>query len=144
MGAEQGVLERMGLETEEVSGGCCGLAGSWGFERGKHDISIDCGEQALLPAVRDAAADTVIVADGFSCKTQIEQAGTGRRALHVAQVIKLARDGARKGTAGHPEDAGPLNRPAAPWSLRLTRGAAVAGALALAGATIARSARSRV
>jgi FAD/FMN-containing dehydrogenase/Fe-S oxidoreductase len=102
---EQRLLERMGLDVEQVTGGCCGLAGSWGFEQGKHGISLECGEQALLPAVRDADAETIVVADGFSCKTQIEQAGTGRRALHVAQVMKLARERGPEGyTDGKPED----------------------------------------
>jgi hypothetical protein len=82
----------MGLSVNPLTGGCCGLAGSWGFENGKYGISLDCGEQALLHAVRAADAATLIVADGFSCMTQIEQAGTGRRALHVAEVMKLARD----------------------------------------------------
>jgi Fe-S oxidoreductase len=82
----------MGLEIEPISGGCCGLAGSWGFEQGHHEISLQCGEQALLPAVRAADRETLVIADGFSCKTQIQQAGTGRRALHAAQVIKMARE----------------------------------------------------
>jgi FAD/FMN-containing dehydrogenase/Fe-S oxidoreductase len=90
---DQQVLEQMGLSVDNLQGGCCGLAGSWGFEKGKYDISMDCGEQALLPAVRQAGPDTVIVADGFSCKTQIADAGTGRHALHVAEVMKTARDG---------------------------------------------------
>jgi FAD/FMN-containing dehydrogenase/Fe-S oxidoreductase len=89
---ERKLLEQMGVSVNPLTGGCCGLAGSWGFEKGKYDISLDCGEQALLPAVRSADSKTVIVANGFSCKTQIEQAGTGRRALHVAQVMKLARE----------------------------------------------------
>jgi len=93
MAPEHQLLERMGVEVDEVKGGCCGLAGSWGFEKGKYDISMECGEQALLPAVRDAPRETLVVADGFSCKTQVADAGTGRRALHVAQLIKLARDG---------------------------------------------------
>ena len=88
---EQQVLERMGMTVDAVKGGCCGLAGSWGFEKGKYDISLDCGEQALLPAVRAAADDTVVVANGFSCKTQIADAGTGRRALHLGEVMALAR-----------------------------------------------------
>ena len=95
---EQQVLERMGLTVDDVKGGCCGLAGSWGFEKGKYDISLDCGEQALLPAVRAAADDTVVVANGFSCKTQIADAGTGRRALHLGEVMATgpaARSGRR-------------------------------------------------
>jgi hypothetical protein len=90
----------MGVEVEAISGGCCGLAGSWGFEQGHHDISLQCGEQALLPAVRDADRDTIVIADGFSCKTQIEQSGTGRHALHVAQVIKMARERGPQGVLG--------------------------------------------
>jgi Fe-S oxidoreductase len=106
MEADEKLLRRMGLEVEHVQGGCCGLAGSWGFEAGKHDISLQCGEHALLPAVRSAAAETIVVADGFSCRTQIEQAGVGRRALHMAQVMKLVRDHPPRGyTPGRPEDA---------------------------------------
>jgi hypothetical protein len=52
----------MGLSVTSLAGGCCGLAGSWGFEAGKYGISMDCGQQALLPAVRDADPDTLIVA----------------------------------------------------------------------------------
>jgi FAD/FMN-containing dehydrogenase/Fe-S oxidoreductase len=99
---EEKVLRQMGLEVNEVTGGCCGLAGSWGFEAGKHDISIDCGEQALLPAVRKASTETVVVADGFSCKTQIEEAGTGRRALHLGEVMRLARQLSRSGDGAQP------------------------------------------
>jgi hypothetical protein len=62
---------------------------------------MDCGEQALLPAVRQADPGTLIVADGFSCKTQIAHSGTARRALHTAEVMKIARDG-RSGPAGPP------------------------------------------
>ena len=88
---EQQVLERMGLDVQALSGGCCGLAGSWGFEKGKYQISMECGDQALLPAVRQASPETVVVANGFSCKTQIADAGTGRRALHLGEVMQLAR-----------------------------------------------------
>ena len=96
---EQALLERMGIAVRPVTGGCCGLAGSWGFEAGHHEISMRAGEQALLPAVRAADHRTVVVADGFSCKTQIAQAATGRRALHVVQVLQLARE---HGPAGPP------------------------------------------
>lgn len=94
MDAALAALRRMGLDAHEVRGGCCGLAGSWGFEEGKLDVSLRCGEHALLPAVRDADADTLLVADGFSCKTQVEQAGTGRRPLHLGEVIARGRAGA--------------------------------------------------
>jgi Fe-S oxidoreductase len=131
MDPERWVLERMGLDVDEVSGGCCGLAGSWGFEDGKHDISIECGEQALLPAVREAADDTVVVANGFSCKTQIEQSGSGRRALHVAQVMKLARE--RPHAGGKPEDRYSGAKPPAPRDLKVKR----AAVLGVAAATVA-------
>lgn len=96
MDPEEQLLEKMGLEVDSLKGGCCGLAGSWGFEKGKYEISMDCGEQALLPAVRKADQQTVVVANGFSCKTQIEDAGTGRKALHVAELMKLAREHGRE------------------------------------------------
>jgi hypothetical protein len=71
--------------------GCCGMAGAFGFERGEHyDVAIKAGERVLLPAVRQADDQTLLIADGFSCREQIEQ-GTDRRALHLAQVLQLAR-----------------------------------------------------
>jgi len=143
---EQQVLAGMGLDVRPLSGGCCGLAGSWGFEQGKYGISLDCGEQALLPAVRDASPDTLVVANGFSCKTQIEHARTGRRALHLAEVMQLARDPAaasRSGQAREPaERRAPARRPSPPlWrrAARVAAAAAVAGAAAAA-ATAARTA----
>jgi Fe-S oxidoreductase len=88
--AEQRLLERLGLSVETPEAGCCGMAGAFGFERGEHyDVSRACGERALLPAVRRASAETLIVADGFSCREQIVQ-GTGRRALHLAEVLEGA------------------------------------------------------
>jgi Fe-S oxidoreductase len=126
--------ERMGMDVTDLSGGCCGLAGSWGFEEGKYDISMDCGEQALLPAVRDADDDALIVADGFSCKTQIEQAGTGRRALHTAQVMRLARMG--RDVEGRPERPELFDRPQPGTAVRRARTVGVALAAA-AGVTFA-------
>ncbi|HKP17047.1 MAG TPA: FAD-binding and (Fe-S)-binding domain-containing protein [Gaiellaceae bacterium] len=89
---ERKLLEAAGTEVEVLDSGCCGMAGSWGYERGHYDVSQACGERVLFPKVREASRETLVVADGFSCKTQIEQ-GVGRRALHVAQVLKLARGG---------------------------------------------------
>ncbi len=134
---EQAVLERMGVDVQPVSGGCCGLAGSWGFEAGHHDISLQAGEQALLPAVRDADTETVVVADGFSCKTQIEQGGTGRRALHLSQLLALAREqGTPPPGRVAPEQLLGDRRPRPPARRRATR-AAVASGAAVAGATVA-------
>jgi Fe-S oxidoreductase len=137
MDAEHKLLERMGVEFTPVSGGCCGLAGSWGFERGHHDISMDCGEVALLPAVREADRDTLVIANGFSCKTQIEQSDAGRNALHVAQAMKMAREHGPAGyRAGPPEQPYYEVKPEPPLLRRAARvGAAVgAGAAVLAGA----------
>jgi FAD/FMN-containing dehydrogenase/Fe-S oxidoreductase len=83
------LLRRAGVEAEMTKAGCCGMAGSFGYGAGEqYDVSMRIGEQFLLPAVRAAATDTLLVADGFSCRTQIT-AGAGRRALHTAEVLKL-------------------------------------------------------
>ncbi len=90
MDDEEDVLRKMELDFEGLDSGCCGMAGAFGFEKGDHyDVSIACGERVLLPAVREAAQDTLIITDGFSCREQIAQT-TGRRALHLAQVIQMA------------------------------------------------------
>jgi Fe-S oxidoreductase len=91
MDPEAALYERMGLDAELLDAGCCGLAGSFGFEAEHHDMSVAIGEHKLLPIVRDAPEETLLIADGFSCRTQVEQL-TERRALHTAQVIKLALD----------------------------------------------------
>ena len=89
MGDEESLLRKMGLELQSLDSGCCGMAGAFGFEAGKYAVSQAVGERVLLPAVRAAAAETVIVSDGFSCREQIQQA-TGRRAMHVAEVLQMA------------------------------------------------------
>jgi FAD/FMN-containing dehydrogenase/Fe-S oxidoreductase len=137
---DRAVLERAGLAVESVSGGCCGLAGSWGFERGKHDISMECGEQALLPAVREADTATVVVANGFSCKTQIADAGTGRRALHLAEVLRLAATAERSAVGtGLPEARVPVTAPRAGVLRRVARtaGPVAAAVGGVAGAAVA-------
>jgi FAD/FMN-containing dehydrogenase/Fe-S oxidoreductase len=107
MDAEQGVYERIGLDFELLDSGCCGLAGSFGFEHDHYEISRQIGEHKLMPMVREAAEDTLVIADGFSCKTQVEQM-TDRRPLHTAQVIKMAIDHGSRGVAGSkPESAYP-------------------------------------
>jgi Fe-S oxidoreductase len=103
MSAEQELYSKLGLDFEMPDSGCCGLAGSWGFEHDKYDLSMKIGERRLLPAVRNADKDTILIADGFSCKTQVEHA-TERRALHTAQVIKMALDHGENGPEGdYPE-----------------------------------------
>ncbi len=94
------VLDRLGLDYEVLDSGCCGMAGAFGYERGtKYRVSIAAGERVLLPRVRDADPRTLIVADGFSCRSQIEQT-TERRALHLAQVLQMALAEGRTGPPG--------------------------------------------
>ena len=78
-----------GLAVETVPSSCCGLAGAFGYEAENYGVSMDMGELSLLPAVRAADADTVIAADGTSCRGQIKH-GAGREALHVARILKAA------------------------------------------------------
>jgi FAD/FMN-containing dehydrogenase/Fe-S oxidoreductase len=100
---DQQALAAMGLNATILDSGCCGMAGSFGFEHDHYDISMKIGEQVLLPAVRHASKDALIVADGFSCRTQIAHA-TDRRALHLADVIEMAaREGANGPVGDYPE-----------------------------------------
>jgi Fe-S oxidoreductase len=89
MDAEESLLRRMGVDLHALDAGCCGMAGPFGFEKEKYSVSQAIGERRLLPAVRQADPETIIVSDGFSCREQITQA-TGRRALHLAEVVQLA------------------------------------------------------
>ncbi|MFD8730151.1 MULTISPECIES: FAD-binding and (Fe-S)-binding domain-containing protein [Streptomyces] len=97
--AERRLRERMGL-TGELSGGCCGLAGNFGFEKGHWEVSVACAEERLLPAVRGSEPGAELLADGFSCRTQLDQLA-GRRARHLAEVIA---EGIGEGTASVSED----------------------------------------
>jgi FAD/FMN-containing dehydrogenase/Fe-S oxidoreductase len=87
--SESELLKRTGLDFHVLDSGCCGMAGSFGFEAEKYDVSVKIGDRVLLPAVRAAAADTLIITDGFSCYQQIEGL-TGRKALHIAEVLQMA------------------------------------------------------
>lgn len=89
MDAEMETLNNMKLECELLDSGCCGMAGSFGFEKEKYEVSMKIGERVLLPKVREADADTLIIADGFSCREQIAQC-TDRKTLHLAEVIYMA------------------------------------------------------
>jgi Fe-S oxidoreductase len=88
MKEERVVMEKTGLDYEVLESGCCGMAGSFGFEKDKYAVSIACGERSLLPEVRKAGLSTIIMADGFSCKEQIAQE-TNRHALHLAEVLEM-------------------------------------------------------
>jgi FAD/FMN-containing dehydrogenase/Fe-S oxidoreductase len=86
---DQELLRSTGCDLTVLDAGCCGMAGSFGFERGEHfDVSVKAGERVLLPAVRAAPADTLVVADGFSCREQIRQC-TDRTALHAVELLDL-------------------------------------------------------
>jgi FAD/FMN-containing dehydrogenase/Fe-S oxidoreductase len=88
-GGQRDLLTRAGVDAQLTNAGCCGMAGSFGYEAGeRYEVSMAIGERVLLPAVRHSGPDTIMVADGFSCRTQIE-AGTGRRALHTAEVLQI-------------------------------------------------------
>jgi FAD/FMN-containing dehydrogenase/Fe-S oxidoreductase len=138
------LLKKMGVDVETLNAGCCGLAGSWGFEAGHHDVSMDVGELGLLPKVRELDAETIVVADGFSCKTQIEQGSTGRRALHVAQVMKLAREHGASGPSGaRPERLYYEVRPKPSLPRRAARAAVIVGAAALAVGFVSATMRRR-
>ena len=86
---EEALLRRMGSNLKALDAGCCGMAGPFGFEKDKFAVSQAIGERVLLPAVRQADSNTLIVSDGFSCREQIFQA-TGRKALHLAEVLQRA------------------------------------------------------
>jgi len=83
--ADARLLAQAGVHVTRL-GGCCGLAGNWGVERGHHDVSVAIAGQQLLPAVTGLSADAVVLADGFSCRTQLDQLA-GRRGLHLAELL---------------------------------------------------------
>ena len=97
------LYRKMGLATEVLDAGCCGMAGAFGYEKEHYPVSVACGERVLVPAVRCASEEALIIADGFSCRSQIEQQ-TDRVALHTAQVLQMARQQGPLGPiGGHPE-----------------------------------------
>jgi FAD/FMN-containing dehydrogenase/Fe-S oxidoreductase len=87
--AEETLLRGMGLDLTHPDSGCCGMAGAFGFEKKHYDLSMKLGERVILPMVREADDETLIIADGFSCREQIEQ-GSERKTLHFAEVLQMA------------------------------------------------------
>jgi hypothetical protein len=86
--ADQQLLEAAGVSAEHLESGCCGLAGNFGFTAGHGEVSVALAEQVLLPRLRSADPDTVTLADGFSCRTQIHQLDSGgHEGVHVAELI---------------------------------------------------------
>ena len=84
--SDRAVLESVGVDLHSIDEGCCGLAGNFGFEDGHYDVSVACAEEALLPALREHPSDQPVLADGYSCRLQIEQLG-GRKAVHLAELL---------------------------------------------------------
>ena len=79
------ILAALGYDQDQIQTGCCGLAGNWGYEDGHAEMSFELGERELFPRVREH--DGIVAADGFSCRTQVQQ-GTGKEALHIAEIIR--------------------------------------------------------
>jgi FAD/FMN-containing dehydrogenase/Fe-S oxidoreductase len=90
--AAAAAFDAAGLNADVLDAGCCGMAGSFGFDRQHYKVSLDVGERVLLPAVRQASAATMVIADGFSCREQIHQAA-GRRAHHFAEIVRRGLEG---------------------------------------------------
>ena len=101
--ADQDLLTRTGAELETV-GGCCGMAGNFGVERGHYDISVAVAETAVLPAVR-RHPEAVVLADGFSCRTQLDQLA-GRTGMHLAELLLTTAPNPRDESHDHGEGAG--------------------------------------
>jgi FAD/FMN-containing dehydrogenase/Fe-S oxidoreductase len=132
MTAEESVLRRLGIDFQSPAPGCCGMAGSFGFEHDKYDISMAIGELELLPAVRKAPADWLIIADGFSCREQIAQ-GSNRHALHLAEVLQIALRGTKDSSSlPNPESSRAMRREADLHS-STTRAGLSLGAIAATG-----------
>jgi hypothetical protein len=129
--ADQELMRKMGLDLDLPDSGCCGMAGSFGYQSGEqYEVSIAAGERVILPAVRAADQDTLVLADGFSCRGQIRQ-GTDRDALHLAEVLAMA---ARYGSDGPPDERPPRSPSAGRRKLGAVLAAAGATAVGVAGA----------
>jgi Fe-S oxidoreductase len=132
--ADRKLLHRAGVDAEQLDSGCCGLAGNFGFEPGHLEVSEACAERVLLPRLRDEPPETVVLADGFSCRTQIHELDSGgHEAVHLAELLASALPGAPGSAYG----VAPGARPSPPS--RKARALALAGtgmaALAAAGTT---------
>ncbi|ACD21049.1 FAD-binding and (Fe-S)-binding domain-containing protein [Paraburkholderia phytofirmans] len=89
MQGDTALLNKLGVKWKLLDTGCCGMAGSFGFNAEHHALSTKIGEDKLFPAVRAASVETIVLTNGFSCREQIEQ-GTGRHAMHIAQLAQRA------------------------------------------------------
>jgi len=125
---EEQLYRDMHLDWKMLDSGCCGMAGSFGFEQDKYQISVDIGERVLLPAVRRAEESTILIADGFSCREQIAQL-TEREALHTAEVLALAMHNPETVESGPPERATADRRKRAMHNSMLKAGIAAGAAV---------------
>ncbi|MFJ4334660.1 MULTISPECIES: FAD-binding and (Fe-S)-binding domain-containing protein [unclassified Streptomyces] len=147
--ADQELLRRAGVDAERLDSGCCGLAGNFGFERGHLDVSEACAERVLLPRLREADESTVVLADGFSCRTQIHEFDSGgHEGVHLAELLASALPpgpAAGAETPGSAYGTAPGARPAAPGprarALALAATTAAAVGTAAAATALARSLR---
>jgi len=130
---DKAVLSASGIDADVLDAGCCGLAGNFGFERGHHDVSVACAEDKLLPAIRAADADTLVVADGFSCRTQIRELTGDRVAVHTASALAASLPGT---AAGRRDDARSTSR-----GRRLAAVVAVGALVGTGGFAVARRTR---
>ncbi len=101
---DRALMASAGIDAEQLKSGCCGLAGNFGFEDGHYEVSRAAGERVLLPRVREADADTVVLADGFSCRTQIAQCDTGRTAMHLAELLASGLEARTEGRASNQKE----------------------------------------
>jgi len=131
---EKSLMKKLGLEEEILESGCCGMAGSFGYEKDKYELSVACGERKLLPEVRKAGIATIIMADGFSCKEQVAQE-SNRHALHLAEVLEMGiRGETRNQPVIYPEKPFVEPRKAALNRSMVKAGLITLGALAIAAA----------
>jgi len=129
---EEAVLHKMGISFQTPAPGCCGMAGSFGFEQDKYAVSMAVGELELLPAVRRAPLDSLIIANGFSCREQIAH-GTARHAFHLAEVIQMALEEGPKGIPGPYPEQDMVHRRQAAAELSMKRTGLGLAAIAAAG-----------
>ncbi|HEY3868697.1 MAG TPA: FAD-binding and (Fe-S)-binding domain-containing protein [Actinocrinis sp.] len=149
--ADQDLLEQCGAQPERLDSGCCGLAGNFGFERGHMEVSEACAESVLLPALRSSHPDDVVLADGFSCRTQIHELDSGgREGIHLAELLHRAgsrREGAqpeeRDRTVPAGADLEPGDRPETPGRPARTAALGIPAVAATAVAAVASARRIR-
>ena len=125
-GTDEKLMRQYGIDVDVLDAGCCGLAGNFGFEKEHYDVSMACAEDKLLPELRAAGEAKLVLADGFSCRTQIDQSDVNQRPMHLAEVLAAALHG----TQPQPE------RPSAPGRAARTA-VTVAGVAAVAAPALA-------